>query len=173
MLYAGMLRDVGTATPAALFQIYLWAIPRGDTNRIAQLLAIEQEIEKTRTQRLLEELHERASVGREAVEASAPVTTWRIIEVSPAGDDDRWVVSEFNFRTGATALARTRVRPTAAGWKFVLTADGPLVQEKFEEATGQWREVRYKSGTNESNRNPHSLSSLCRLVRQRKVEFWG
>jgi hypothetical protein len=95
-------------------------------------------------QRLLEELQIRASVGLANVLASAPVTTWKIIEDSPVGEVDRWVVSELIFRTGVTALLRTRVRPTADGWKFVLTPDGQLVQEKFEMANGQWLEVRYK-----------------------------
>jgi hypothetical protein len=59
-------------------------------------------------------------------------------------DANPWVVCEPIFRTGATALVRTRVRPTAGGWKFVVTPHALLVQEKFDDATVQRHEVRWQ-----------------------------
>lgn len=143
MLRWDEVRDVGTATPAALFQTYLWAIPRGDTNRVAQLLVIEPGTNMTQVQRLVGELRERASVGRSAVEASAPALAWRILEDTPAGNDDRWVPTFLYFRSGTTALIRTRARPTAVGWRFVVGDKYPLAQEKLDEATGQWHELQW------------------------------
>jgi RNA polymerase sigma factor (sigma-70 family) len=146
-LEIGDLRDVGQATPAALFQTCLWAIPRGDTNRIAQLLAIETEADLHRMQPLLEEVRKRALVGREAVEAAAPVKAWRILEDTPAGKDDHWVRTDIYHVDGKIERVRTRIRLTGSGWKLVLGDDLPYVQQMMDEATGQWFDIHLPKQT--------------------------
>jgi len=141
---AGVARDVGQATPAALLQTYAWAATRGDTNHIAHLFAIGAETDLPRMQRLLEEIREHASVGREAVESAA---TYRIFEETPVEKDDHWVRTDLYFVDGKIERIRTRIRLTDSGWKLILGHDLPFVQQMMDEATGRWFDIQLPKQT--------------------------
>src|SRR5262249_5179548 len=55
-LHDEALHDVGTATPAALVQTWMWATGTGDTNRLAQLLAFDPETQMDNVQQMLREI---------------------------------------------------------------------------------------------------------------------
>jgi hypothetical protein len=145
-LLVAELRDAGQATPAALFQTHLWAISHGDTNRVARSFAFGPETDMRPVQRMLDIIEKHAAQGLDFVIAHS-VKTWKILEDSPAGGSDRWVVAEFSPNDGTPVRLRTRVRPTDAGWKFVLGANGQLVQQKMEGAAGEWSDVDSSENT--------------------------
>jgi C-terminal processing protease CtpA/Prc len=141
MLEAKALRDAGQTTPEAAMQTYLWAITRGDTNRLADLLAVPAQADPAAVQRLMRHIQERAAPGLEATIAAAPITTWRILGDVPAGEKNRWVLMELVGGMGTWARVRTLVRPTEAGWRFLFGTNQPLVQQEWDRAKVEWRDV--------------------------------
>ena len=127
-------RDAGQATPAALLQTHVWAMLHGDTNRLAQLMALSPETDRLRVQRMFEELRKDAVKGTNAILAETSLGAIRLLEEQPAENNDRWVVSEFVKKDGSVSQrSRIRVRPTVDGWKLVIGIDGQPEQENLNE----------------------------------------
>ncbi len=127
-------RDAGQATPAALLQTQTWALLRGDTNRLAQLMALSAGTDTEKVQKMFEALSKESVKGIDALLAETPLSEIRLLEEQPAENDDRWIVCEFVTKDGETTRrARTRVRPTYDGWKLVVGFDGQIEDETVEE----------------------------------------
>jgi len=132
------LRDAGQATPVALLETHLWATLHGDTNRLAQLMAISPEMDPRLMEDRLTDLQNAAADGPEALLAASPFqglrVGLRVLEEQPAeGPADRWIVNEFVIHQGdfrGSRKNRMLVRLTGTGWRLVLGLDGnPIAEE--------------------------------------------
>jgi len=126
--------DAGQATPAALLQTHTWAMLHGDTNRLAQLMALSPETDIQKVQRMFEEMSKETARGIDAMLAGTPVSEIRLLEEQSADNNDRWIVYEFVNKDGEIATRkRVRVRPANDGWKLVIGIDGQTENETVDE----------------------------------------
>lgn len=128
------VHDAGQATPAALLQTQLWATLRGDTNRLAQLMAFSSETDKVKVQMMFDGISKETMKGIDAILAGTPLAEFRLLKEQPAENGDRWIVHDLVNKDGETIRrSRIRVRPTTGGWKLVIGADGQTESETVEE----------------------------------------
>ena len=124
------LSDVGQATPVALLQTHLWAMLRGDTNRLVAIADLPPEADRELFARTLGEMRKESERGEDVILAELPLGGIRVVGEEPAGNGDVWLVHEFLLKTGEVGeRARVRVRSTPAGWKLVFGLDSQPVQE--------------------------------------------
>ncbi len=127
-------RDVGQATPADLVQSWIWAVTHGDTNRMAQLIALSPATDMQKIQKLFEDLQQRiAKEGAEGLIAKDGPTEVRLLDQQPASEGDLWLVTEeINSNGGTNAPDRVRIHLTDGGWRLLIGTNGEPVTEKAD-----------------------------------------
>jgi len=119
-------RDAGQATPAATIQTMMWAMLQGDTNRITQLVVVEDGADVERVKKTLDELAHKAD-GLRSDDHAAEIEKVEqlLLEEQPGQNDDRWMVSQ----AMQEPVSRVLFRQTDTGWRLVIGTNGVPVGE--------------------------------------------
>lgn len=117
-------RDVGAATPEAMFQSFAWAIRAGDTNRMLQLLDISGESAADEVRSMVTELPREAA--KPEFEREAANMGFRAVRQVPLQDGDTALVMDV-YDQGRIEAKRTAMRVRRAGneWRLVIGKNGP------------------------------------------------
>jgi RNA polymerase sigma factor (sigma-70 family) len=130
MFWLSEVREVGQATPEALFESHLAALQRGDTNRLAQLAWFDPDTDPERIRGKFESIRRVRDQEVDESSESARLAAIRVLRCEAASDHDLWVVHEYVMKDGtAEQLTRVRVRRVEGGWRLVM---GPDVQPVME-----------------------------------------
>jgi len=142
--------DAGQGTPVAAMQTLIWALTHGDTNRFAQLMAIEAGADVQRVQQKMLKEVQRASVDF-TWDTNMQKSEFLLLEEQPAENGDQWIVTAKNGPSDLAAMVRDiegledfimpapgqtgriLLRPSDAGWQFVITTNGFLMRDPFRQ----------------------------------------
>lgn len=124
------VRDVGQATPEDLLQSHLFALQRGDTERLRQLMAFDPSSDPEQVRDKLAMIRREREGGGGAGETEQRLAAIRVLGRQPAEQGEVWLVHEYVMKDGtAEQRSRLRMRPSEAGWRLVM---GPSVQPVME-----------------------------------------
>jgi hypothetical protein len=148
VLRLGDAGDAGQGTPVAAMQTLIWALTHGDTNRFAQLMAIEAGADVQRVQQKMLKEVQRVSVDF-TWDTNMQKSEFLLLEEQPAENGDQWIVTAKNGPSDLAAMVRDiegledfimpdpgqtgrmLLRPTDTGWQFVITTNGFLMRDPF------------------------------------------
>jgi RNA polymerase sigma factor (sigma-70 family) len=119
-------RDAGQATPAATLQTMMWAMLQGDTNRIAQLVVVEEGADVEHVKKTLDEMAHKADGLRDGDHAAEIEKVEELLlEEQPGQNNDRWMV----WQEMQQPVVRVLLRPTDTGWRLVIGTNGEPAEE--------------------------------------------
>jgi hypothetical protein len=119
-------RNVGAATPEALFQTFVWAMRNADTNRMIELGDWSAEGARAQAEEMLSEFPKLIASGE--LEREAADKGFRLVRQVSLPDGDTAVVMDMVDMHGETRDVHrmaARVRRVGSEWRIVMDKQGP------------------------------------------------
>ncbi len=126
-------REVGNATPEALFQSFLWAFRTGDTNRIIALGDWSAEGGREEIEKMAREVSK--AMASAEFEKESKDLGFRIVRQIQLEDGDSAVVMEVGKGADSNRMAM-RARRTGNEWRLVMGKGGPQEVKLTDEQMG-------------------------------------
>ncbi|MGO8679015.1 MAG: sigma-70 family RNA polymerase sigma factor [Limisphaerales bacterium] len=114
-------RDVGSATTEALFQTLVWAVGRGDSNRVIELVDWSAEGAQQQKEEMVHGLAGAAAYFSDTAPGSD--FQFRVVRQVPLPDGDAALVVEIS-QEGSLERQALRVRHAGAEWRLVMFKNG-------------------------------------------------
>jgi hypothetical protein len=115
-------RDVGSATTEAMFQTLFWAVGRGDSNRVIELVDWSAEGAQQQKEEMMHGLAGASAYFSDYAPGSD--FQFRVVKQVPLPDGDAALVVEIS-QEGTLERLALRVRHAGAEWRLVMFKDGP------------------------------------------------
>lgn len=129
-------RDAGTTTPADTMQTFIAAMMKGDTNRIAELLAVEPQAGGDSSQAVLEKVlkelaQESDHMRNDSQSDQLSQLGFYILEQQPGTNNDQWVVVSTSQldANGSVRVSRLDFRDGPGGWQWIVGTNGKPVEQ--------------------------------------------